>query len=400
MKKEKIAIVNPMLGYKKTGAGPRSFWIIEALKDHYDLFLITIGNINFELINAAWGTKIKLHEVNIIKFPQFFLNHTNRFTQLKYSVVGNICKKISKEFDVMFSTYNVMDFGKRGIQYIGDFLFLDKLREHLYNIPEKREKGWFYKNSLLRKAYLKIACSLYSPDEEMIWRNLTLVNSKWSQRLLKQYYGINSEVVYPPVIGNFINISWDKKETGFICLANLVPFKQIERAVTILSKVRNKGFDIHLHLIGRIEDSYYAKKLIQLCSLNKEWCYYEGEMYGEKKLNFISQHKFGINCCQNEAFGIAIAEMVNSGAIVWVPNGGGQVEIVDHPMLIYKNEDDAVKKIIRVLKENSTQVNLRSHLANQAKKFSTEVFMKSIRNVIKEFSNENKRKNKTKKCSQ
>jgi len=391
VKKFKVAIVNPMIGYKKTGAGPRNFWIIEALKDHYDLFLVTIGNVNFEVINHAWGTKIKSKELNIIKFPKFFLDHTDKFTLLKYSIVGNICKKISKEFDVIFSTYNVMDFGKRGIQYIGDFLFLDEFRKYLYQIPEKREKGWFYKNSLIRKIYLKINRSLYVPNKEMIFRNFTLVNSRWSQRILEENFGVRSEVVYPPVIENFIDISWDEKEMGFICLANLVPFKQIERAFRILDKVRNEGFNVHLHLIGRVEDSYYAKKIINFCSLNKEWCYYEGEVYGEKKLNFLSRHKFGINCCQNEAFGIAVAEMIKSGAIVWVPNGGGQIEIVNHPMLIYENEDDAVNKIIRILRDYSFQESLRSHLAIQGELFSIEGFKRNIRQVIHEFLKEEKK---------
>ena len=43
---------------------------------------------------------------------------------------------------------------------------------------------------------------------------------------------------------------------------------------------------------------------------------------------------------------MAPAELARAGAIVWVPRGGGQMEIVGHePALMYDSDDDAVTKI-------------------------------------------------------
>ena len=44
---------------------------------------------------------------------------------------------------------------------------------------------------------------------------------------------------------------------------------------------------------------------------------------------------------------MAPAELARAGVIVWVPRGGGQMEIVGHePALMYESDDDAVQKIV------------------------------------------------------
>ena len=114
----------------------------------------------------------------------------------------------------------------------------------------------------------------------------------------------------------------------------------------------------------------------------------EGTLIGNKKMEFIAQHKFGISGRENEPFGIAVAEMVRAGCIVWVPNGGGQVEIVNHPALTCNSIEDAVQKIEKVLKNNAMQIELHKHLAKQSKKFSTEKFKTEIRKLVHEFLEE------------
>jgi hypothetical protein len=111
----------------------------------------------------------------------------------------------------------------------------------------------------------------------------------------------------------------------------------------------------------------------------------DGPLYGPAKEAVLASHRYGIAGCRHEAFGIAAAEMVRAGMIVWVPRGGGQVEIVDHPDLIYDGEDDAVRKIAAVLSDPARQAALRVHLAGQAEKFSAERFMDGIRRAVDRF---------------
>jgi len=80
-----------------------------------------------------------------------------------------------------------------------------------------------------------------------------------------------------------------------------------------------------------------------------------------------------------------VAEMVKGGCIVFVPNGGGQPEIADHPALIYERDDDAVRKIEAVLADSTLQTKLRTHLAQGAQRFSVGNFRQGIRKVVDEF---------------
>jgi hypothetical protein len=106
------------------------------------------------------------------------------------------------------------------------------------------------------------------------------------------------------------------------------------------------------------------------------------------KSQMMAGHKYGLSGRENEPFGIAVAEMVKAGCIVFVPNGGGQTEIADHPALIYESDDDAVRKIETVLVDSSLQASLRTHLAAGARRFSVESFQGQIRQVVEEFLKE------------
>jgi glycosyltransferase involved in cell wall biosynthesis len=237
---------------------------------------------------------------------------------------------------------------------------------------------------------LKIGEILAGANKEGWKRNLTITNSDWSGKIMKENYGIETKTIYPPVASEFPDIPWNKKEEGFIVLARLSPEKRIERVIKILKNVRKKGQNIHLHILGKLDDSDYVKGLKLLCEKNKEWISLEGLVVGHKKLEFIAQHKFSISGRENEPFGIAVAEAVKAGCITWVPNGGGQVEIVNHSALVYDDVDDAVNKIDKVIKNDIMQVQLREHLAKQAEKFSTKRFMSEIREVVHQFLKEKK----------
>jgi hypothetical protein len=103
----------------------------------------------------------------------------------------------------------------------------------------------------------------------------------------------------------------------------------------------------------------------------------------EALLRLVSKHKYGIHGMQYEHFGIAVAEMVKAGCIVFVPGGGGQVEIVDDERLIYNSEREAIWKIITVLSDKNFQLSLLRRLASQAQLFSTEHFINQIRGIVR-----------------
>jgi len=375
MEKTKIGILHPKLG--RGGSEVRALWIIDALKNEYEVSLITSGTVDFQQINEYYGLNLNSQEFSVIQVPlPFFLQNTSKFAALRGRLIQRYCQKIAQNFDLLISTYNPCNFGKRAIQFIADFSFDEELREKL---------KWYHKKNFFRKIYLKF-CNLISPINYRKFKSdIVVANSYWTAKLMKEKYGIETRVIYPPVIGDFPNIPYEEREQGFVCIGRVVPEKRIDKIIKILKKIRQRGNDVHLHIIGGVGKDSYGQFLRKLFQKHQKWIFYEGWLGKEKKKEVIARHRFGISACKNEAFGIAVAEMVKGGCIVFVPNGGGQVEIIDQPQLIYENIKDAVSKIERILCSPALQVRIRNHLITQGQKFSLENFQRSVRNIVSEF---------------
>ena len=77
--------------------------------------------------------------------------------------------------------------------------------------------------------------------------------------------------------------------------------------------------------------------------------------------------------------------MVKFGCIVFVPNGGGQIEIVESSHLTFSDLEDGASKISAVLKSHSIQSNLLEHLQKHSQSFSVENFCESTQAIVKEI---------------
>lgn len=84
---------------------------------------------------------------------------------------------------------------------------------------------------------------------------------------------------------------------------------------------------------------------------------------------------------------MAPAELARAGGIVWVPKGGGQMEIVGRePALMYDSDDDAVTTIVRTMTDASEQERLRAALAAASERFSTDHFVQRVRGIVDGFT--------------
>jgi glycosyltransferase involved in cell wall biosynthesis len=157
-----------------------------------------------------------------------------------------------------------------------------------------------------------------------------------------------------------------------------------------LDQVRAQGHDIHLHIVGAANEQGlywgYYQEILTLINKHAKWISFEENISRQDLIRLITTHRYGIHSMVGEHFGVAVGELMCGGAIVFVPNDGGQVEIVgNEPRLLYTSRDDAVKKITRVMGDTGTQAELRAQLAARAESFGVEHFMRELRAVVTQF---------------
>lgn len=383
--KIKIGIAHPHLG--SGGSEARVMWGIEALKDDYDLSLITSGNIDLGELNQFYGTSLRSEEFTIRQAPiPFFLKRMAGGDALRGAFYQRYCRKIATEYDVLISAYNLCDFGVPAIHCIADFSWDKDIRKRMDPTPHGYRE-LFHRENMLRKTYLSLVrmVSKRSGRNLFTGEDTILANSRWSARIISKKYGTDVDVLYPPVFNGFPLVLPEDREPGFVCIGRISHEKRIEKIINILKRVRKRGYNINLHVIGSTEGTAYGRLVEDLCQTERNWVVMEGKRFGKDKTKLLSKYSFGIHARQGEAFGISVAEMVKAGCITFVPNEGGQVEIVNHSALTYNSIEEAVDKIDTVLRRPQLQADLRDHLARQGAKFSTEKFKEEFKNIICKF---------------
>jgi glycosyltransferase involved in cell wall biosynthesis len=386
MRQRKIAVVHPRLGFG--GSEAPVMWTLAALKGDYDLTLISAGEVDLPRLNAYYGTALAPEDFSHARAPlPPGLRKTAKFAGLTGSFFQRYVRRIAPEYDLLINSYGPMDCGQRGMQMIADFSFVEEWRLSL-NPGLGSWNQWWYGRSPLRQAYLALCGMVYRVNPEGWKQNVTLANSAWSADLMRQKFGVESQVLYPPVEGDFPPVPFADRDNGFVALGRVVPEKKVDAIIEILARVRKRGYDVHLHILGGIDDSPYGKKVKSLAGQYRDWVFPEGWAIGERKKQLLANHRYGIHGRENEPFGIAVGEMVSAGCIVFVPKGGGQAEIVNHAALAFQDEADAVEKIEAVLTSSAQQEALRNHLRQNANKFSPDSFQAQIRQAVKDFLKE------------
>lgn len=376
-RRPRVVIGHPMIGFG--GSEAVLMWLIEALKRDHDVTVLSAGGWNLAELNAYYSTNVKEDEVKFRLAPVPWPARNLSAATLRGACFQRFARRIAGEYDVRISAYNAIDWGLPAIHFIADFSWHRESRERLDPLP-----GFIYRDSIFRRAYLRIAgaCGNAS-DRDLLQDDVVIANSTWTARLIHQACGGNcAAVIYPPVWAEFPQVPWEKKENAFVMIGRIAPEKRIEDAIAILEGVRARGHAIRLHLCGEIGSDDYGRKISQLCRERKDWIVVEGRVSGTRKSQILANCRFGLQTRSAEAFGISVAEMVKAGAIVFAPNDGGQVEIVDHPGLLFANKGEALEKLCAVLASAAQRAELRGHLSAQARRLSADTFMQHARECI------------------
>jgi glycosyltransferase involved in cell wall biosynthesis len=365
------------------GAEGLAAWILEALKRDYRLTLLTWEPVDFAALNRFFGTELRPSEIEATTVKPAAARLAKLFpapaVRLRYLYLLMQARRRAARFDALITAANEADLGPRGIQYIHFPEALSKETEAL---------RWYHAPAAVR-VYEAIGERLTGFSIDRMKRNLTLANSEFTARAIRAAFGIEPLVVYPPAVGKFADVPWDQRKDGFVCIGRISGEKRIQVMIEILSAVRRAGPQVHLHVIGQLFDAGYLDWIRRLARTNAPWVHLHENLSRPELAALITGHRYGIHANPGEPFGMAVAELISGGCITFVPNSGGQVEIVGNDeRLIYSSPEDAVSKILRALREPDYQASLRNHVASRRNLFGSERFVSRIREVVGDYLQE------------
>lgn len=379
----RVLLVQPSL-QPPGGSNGVAAWVLQALVADHRVTVLSWRPVEVDPINRFFGTHLRQSDFDTIVVPRSRRALADHLpvpgTLIKLSLLMRYTRKVSDGFDVVFGVFNETDFGRRGIQYVHYPTYLRP--------RPKVDLRWYHPPQAGLDLYYEVADRIADFSIERMKSNVTLVNSNWTGEHVSRFMGVPTRTLYPPVVDPAPGLEWDARHNGFLAVGRISPEKDYARVMTILSRVRERVPGITLTIVGTSDrhTQRYLRSLRALAQSLGPWIDIRQDLSRDELRALMSAHRYGIHGMREEHFGMAPAELVRAGVVVWVPRGGGQIEIVGHePALMFDGDDDAVEKIAGTLTSAVEQRRLRDLLAITGEQFSTARFIQQVRDIVTAF---------------
>ncbi len=368
----RVLLVQPSLSPPGGGNGVAA-WMVQALRDEHRVTLLCLEPPDLAAVNRHFGTSLRPADLEVVVAP---LPRRGPFelALLRGHRLLAAARRRADRHDVLVTANNEGDLGRPGIQYV-------HFPKFLYPRPDAAPR-WYQRSDAAVRAYHRLAAAATGFSLARMRQNHTLVNSAWTGALVRKVHGIEAQVLHPPVVMAPSPVPWSEREDAFVCLGRIARDKRLEVAIDVIARVRRRGFDVRLRLVGAPDDAEYLAEVTALARRHPFVSLHVG-LARDDVARLVGRCRYGLHAMAEEHFGMAVAELARSGAIVFVPRGGGQREIVgDDERLLYRSPDEAAERIGRVLGDAALREDLRAHLAARTAVLSTEVFTRGVRAAV------------------
>ena len=230
----------------------------------------------------------------------------------------------------------------------------------------------YFQDALFRLASLPFVLFLRYWDKHAAKRPDRLIAiSKTVQDRIKKYYGLESDIIYPPLMVRTANVSSKRQDVPyFLIVSRLVPYKRIELAVAAANKAR-----VPLKIIGT---GHMMDKLKQKAGSTVEFL---GQVSEEELKSYYANCKAlifpGI-----EDFGLTMVEAQAFGKPVIAFRAGGAEEIVIEVKTGVFLDKPTPTSLSEVLKSFKPSRYNSLDCKKNARRFSFEQFKRKILSVV------------------
>jgi glycosyltransferase involved in cell wall biosynthesis len=196
---------------------------------------------------------------------------------------------------------------------------------------------------------------------------LHLSNSFFTKRLIRELYGIESKVLYPPVcLPDFCGRDIKKHRRFSIVV---VRPKSISGIAFLPNIISSSLKDVPILVIGDCD--YLGLKIITDLKKRGFNIKYFGFVSDSFKRELFKKASHYLHLGLNESFGITVVEAMASGCIPIAPKSGAIPEYLPEPLL-YSDFKEASEKLIA--KVGINDIDLKTRLRGIAERFDESIF--------------------------
>ena len=353
--------------------------VMEALQPEYDLTLFTLTDPDVDELREYFDVDLRESALTVHTAGRLasalYERYGPRYYVLENALLSRYVRRRADEFDVVFSTINELGLGPDSIQYV-HFPF-----DWFGNLGDL---GDTFHPTVEGQSLSDLACTaIAGVERDELVSNRLFANSEWTAGKVAEAYGTRPEVLYPPIdTSEFTDQQWDARENGFVTVGRIEPSKRTVELIETIDAVRERGHDVHLHVVGPTVDDEYHRQVSTLAD-RRPYVDLEGEVPREKLVELICTHRYGIHGKEFEHFGMAVAELAAGGTVTFAPSSGGQRAIVgDREELLFDSPAGAVEKIDRVLSDPHLQRELRTSPAEIERRFGRDRFQQTVIDAV------------------
>ncbi|MBI2900397.1 MAG: glycosyltransferase family 4 protein [Planctomycetes bacterium] len=356
----RIAVVHPDM--TPMGGGELVLAVaLETLAESRAVTLIAARPVPWEAIDERFGTDLAARGLPC-RVPW-----TGRCRPIVMRhLLMRACRKWRRDFDLFVCTQNEMDFGVAGIQYMNT-------TSHGQDVVGRTSVG--REIAEFPGPWMRRRISGFRV--EGVLRNRTIVNSAYTGERVRRMYDVPVTVLHPPVPDVPEGAPWADREDRCAWVGRIDADKRPEEAIGIVEAVRGRGVPLGLSIFGGPGDEALWRR-VRAMAAERPWCSLEGALPSAELWRRLGRFRYGLNTCEVEGFGIAVAEMAKMGCVVFVPDSGGQVEIVREPELRFRSSEEAVARMAAMCRDGAGAASMSGRLARDAARFSVDAFRRGL----------------------
>lgn len=315
----RVAVVHNTLDLR-SGADAVCLHVCEALQEVHDVTLFTLSHPPLSTLNGMFdaGAAVPIRTPPggdlLGRAFELVADRVGPLLPLRSVLLDRFVRRHAAAFDLLVSTANEFDFRRPSVQYVhypqfngravgdGDAGRLDPLWTRLAGLADRR-----------------------LPADATV-----VTNSSWTADAVADRYAREPIVVHPPVDPIRGDRGWAERERGVVVTGRIAPDKRTLDAVRIVDAVRERGHDVHLHVVGTAAPAYrsYVDR-VAAAAAAREYVSLETDVPRDRLETLLTAHRYGLATKPAEHFGMTVAEYVAAGMLAFAPDSGGQRDVLD-----------------------------------------------------------------------